>query len=188
MAQSNLDVVVRARAEGLGAIDQLNDKIGGFRSSIRGATFLLRTFGVSLSAVFSGAIIRGFIRSQNELANSVARTRFVLQTLGRDTGGLVERFSQFGMEMQRAGIASTNLAREVGARGFRALRDFGKATEFARVALLGHKLELFDGDTKNWKLYDDDSTTLLFEWNVTDKNDSSIVQESNVDSKRTKGS
>lgn len=54
--------------------------------------------------------------------------------------------------------------------------------------ILTNKLELFDGDTKNWKLYDDDSTTLLFEWNVTDKNDSLIVQESNVDSKRTKGS
>ncbi len=61
-----------------------------------------------------------------------------------------------------------------------------------RVALirkiLTNKLELFDGDTENWKLYDDDSTTLLFEWNVTDKNDNPIVQESNVDSKRTKGS
>lgn len=61
-----------------------------------------------------------------------------------------------------------------------------------RVALirkiLTNKLELFDGDTENWKLYDDDSTTLLFEWNVTDKSDNPIVQESNVDSKRTKGS
>jgi len=53
--------------------------------------------------------------------------------------------------------------------------------------ILTNRLELFDGDTDNWVLYDDDSSTVLFKWDVTDKTDTDILQESNDDAKRTKG-
>ena len=54
--------------------------------------------------------------------------------------------------------------------------------------ILTNRLELVDGDTDNWTLYDDDSTTPLFKWDVTDKTDTDVIQESNNDAKRTKGS
>jgi len=49
-----------------------------------------------------------------------------------------------------------------------------------------NRLELADGDTGNWILYDDDDTALLT-FNVTDKNGDLIVQSANIPSKRSKG-
>ena len=50
-----------------------------------------------------------------------------------------------------------------------------------------NRLELLDGDTGNWQLYDDDDTTILLTFNVTDKNGDLIVQPANIPSKRSKG-
>jgi hypothetical protein len=50
-----------------------------------------------------------------------------------------------------------------------------------------NKLELADGDTGNWQLMDDDDSTVLLTFNVTDKNGDLIVQPVNVPSRRSKG-
>jgi hypothetical protein len=52
-----------------------------------------------------------------------------------------------------------------------------------------NKLELADGDTGNWVLYDDppNETVPLLTFNVTDKNGDLIVQPANIPSKRSKG-
>jgi len=50
-----------------------------------------------------------------------------------------------------------------------------------------NRLELLDGDTGNWQLYDDDDATILLTFNITDKNGDLIVQSSNIPSKRSKG-
>ncbi len=48
-----------------------------------------------------------------------------------------------------------------------------------------NRLELFDGDTDNWILYDDDAVTPLLTFDVTDKNGDLIVQCSSAPSKRS---
>lgn len=48
-----------------------------------------------------------------------------------------------------------------------------------------NRLELFDGDTDNWILYDDDETTPLLTFSVSDKNDDIIVQCPSTPSKRS---
>lgn len=53
--------------------------------------------------------------------------------------------------------------------------------------ILVNKLELEDGDTQNWVLYDDDSTTVLLRWNVTDKFNDIILQRAFDVSRRTRG-
>jgi len=50
-----------------------------------------------------------------------------------------------------------------------------------------NKLELSDGDTDNWILYDDDNITPLLTFSVTDKDGNLIVQSPNVPSGRSKG-
>jgi len=50
-----------------------------------------------------------------------------------------------------------------------------------------NKLELADGSSNNWILYDDDNTTALLTFSVTDKDGSAIVQPANAPSKRSKG-
>ena len=50
-----------------------------------------------------------------------------------------------------------------------------------------NKLELADGDTGNWTLYEDDGTTPLLTFDVTDKDGNLIVQQTHVPSKRSKG-
>jgi hypothetical protein len=50
-----------------------------------------------------------------------------------------------------------------------------------------NKLELADGDTGNWILYDDDSVTPLLTFDVRDKNGDLIVQPANIPSRRSKG-
>lgn len=61
----------------------------------------------------------------------------------------------------------------------------------ARVRLLEkiarNRLELMDGTTDNWILYDDDSVTPLLTFSVTDKNGAAIVQQNAVPSRRTRG-
>jgi hypothetical protein len=47
-----------------------------------------------------------------------------------------------------------------------------------------NRLELFDGDTDNWILYDDDRTTPLLIFSVSDKDDSIIIQQPHAPSKR----
>ncbi len=49
-----------------------------------------------------------------------------------------------------------------------------------------NRLELADGYSNNWILYDDDNSTPLLTFSVTDKNGSSIVQQANIPSKRSK--
>ena len=48
-----------------------------------------------------------------------------------------------------------------------------------------NRLELFDGDTDNWILYDDDETTPLLTFSVSDKNGDLIVQCPSTPSKRS---
>jgi len=48
-----------------------------------------------------------------------------------------------------------------------------------------NRLELFDGDTDNWILYDDDGTTPLLTFSVSDKNGDIIVQCPNTPSRRS---
>jgi len=48
-----------------------------------------------------------------------------------------------------------------------------------------NRLELFDGNTNNWILYDDDAVTPLLTFSVSDKNDDIIVQCPNSPSKRS---
>ncbi len=50
-----------------------------------------------------------------------------------------------------------------------------------------NRLDLTDGDTNNLVIYDDDNTTPLLEWDVTDMLDESILQQRYNTSKRTKG-
>ena len=56
--------------------------------------------------------------------------------------------------------------------------------------ILNNRLELADGGvtpTDNWKLYDDDDTTVLLEYNVTDKTGTDILQPADSPARRTRG-
>jgi hypothetical protein len=53
--------------------------------------------------------------------------------------------------------------------------------------ILTNKLELSDGDTANWVLYDNDDTSVLATWDVTDNTDGPIVERPNDNSRRTRG-
>lgn len=53
--------------------------------------------------------------------------------------------------------------------------------------ILRNRLELADGSTSNWVLYDDDSVTPLLTWSVTDKDGDGIAQQKLVPSQRTRG-
>jgi len=52
--------------------------------------------------------------------------------------------------------------------------------------ILTNKLELQDGDTDNWILYDDDSSTELLKWDVRDKEGKNIIERPNTNSRRSK--
>ena len=52
--------------------------------------------------------------------------------------------------------------------------------------ILTNKLELQDGDTDNWILYDDDGSSELLKWDVRDKEGKSIVERPNTNSRRSK--
>ncbi len=52
--------------------------------------------------------------------------------------------------------------------------------------ILANRLELADGDSENWVLYDDDSVTPLLTWDVTGKTDDSIEQDAGTESRRSK--
>lgn len=64
-------------------------------------------------------------------------------------------------------------------------------TTATRVALIEkimrNRLELADGNTGNWILYDDDSVTPLLTFNVRDKNGGGIMQQALVPSRRSRG-
>jgi len=49
-----------------------------------------------------------------------------------------------------------------------------------------NRLELDDGDTDNWVLYDDDNVTPLLTFSVTDKSGTLILQQSHTPSRRSK--
>jgi len=53
--------------------------------------------------------------------------------------------------------------------------------------LLQNKLELADGDTGNWILYDDNDSTPLLTFSVTDKGGLAITQPEGAPSRRTRG-
>ena len=53
--------------------------------------------------------------------------------------------------------------------------------------MLINRLELADGTTGNWVLYDDDDNSVLLTFDVTDKNDAVIVQPSRAPSRRSRG-
>ena len=53
--------------------------------------------------------------------------------------------------------------------------------------ILANKLELADGDTANWVLYDDDDASVLATWDVTDKTDGPIEEQPYSNSNRTRG-
>ena len=50
-----------------------------------------------------------------------------------------------------------------------------------------NKLQLSDGDTGNWILYNDNSTDVLLEFDITDKNGNAIIQPVSSPSRRSKG-
>ncbi len=50
-----------------------------------------------------------------------------------------------------------------------------------------NRLELTDGTTNNWVLYDDDDVTPLVTWSVADKNGATIIQPGTAPSRRTRG-
>jgi hypothetical protein len=54
--------------------------------------------------------------------------------------------------------------------------------------ILTNRLELADGDTDNWVLYDDDNSTPLLTWDVTDKTDGAVAQDEGTESRRSKAS
>lgn len=51
-----------------------------------------------------------------------------------------------------------------------------------------NRLELVDGSSGNWKLYDDNSIDVLLTFNITDKDGNTIVQPVGAPSRRSKGS
>jgi hypothetical protein len=61
----------------------------------------------------------------------------------------------------------------------------------ARLALIEkiqrNRLELEEGSANNWVLYDDDSTTPLLTWSVTDKDGNGILMDVSVPARRTRG-
>lgn len=68
----------------------------------------------------------------------------------------------------------------------------GSAGEYlARTALLEkimrNRLELAEGDTDNWVLYDDDSVTPLLTWSVRDKAGAAVRLNAFVAARRTRG-
>lgn len=50
-----------------------------------------------------------------------------------------------------------------------------------------NRLELTDGSSNNWVLYDSDDVTPLLVFSVTDKNGNAIVQPTSAPSRRTRG-
>lgn len=55
------------------------------------------------------------------------------------------------------------------------------------LQILRNRLELADGSTDNWVLYDDDDTTPLLRWSVRDKAGNAILQPLSAPSRRTRG-
>lgn len=53
--------------------------------------------------------------------------------------------------------------------------------------IMTNKMDLNDGGTDNWILYDDDNASELLKWDVTDKTDDDIHQIDHEVSGRTKG-
>ena len=50
-----------------------------------------------------------------------------------------------------------------------------------------NRLELVDGSTNNWVLYDDDDSTPLLVFDVTDRDGNAIAQPANVPARRSRG-
>jgi len=168
-ARQELDIVIRTRAEGLEVLselktrlqdvrrevgkktstflDGLDAKIQGLGTSLRGLSKAMRFFGLTAIAVLGGAALRGFINQQEELSRSLGRTRFFLSGFagGMEQGIIVA--NRFADSAQKAGLANSNLAREIGAKSLVAIKDQTKALRVARAALLGHKLGIFDANS-----------------------------------------
>jgi hypothetical protein len=53
--------------------------------------------------------------------------------------------------------------------------------------LLNNRLELTDGTTNNWVLYDDDDVSVLLRYNVTDKSGNAIFVQVAAPARRTRG-
>lgn len=53
--------------------------------------------------------------------------------------------------------------------------------------ILVNRLELAEGSTGNWLLYDDDDSTVLLTWDVTDKDGAGITLDTGVPARRTRG-
>jgi len=53
--------------------------------------------------------------------------------------------------------------------------------------ILTNRLELVDGSTNNWILYDDNDTDVLTTWDVTDQNNDVIIEPDHGSSRRSKG-
>jgi len=53
--------------------------------------------------------------------------------------------------------------------------------------ILNNRLELSDGDTNNWVLYDDDDTSVYLRYDVRDKTGSPIASAPGVPARRTRG-
>jgi hypothetical protein len=59
-------------------------------------------------------------------------------------------------------------------------------TDLIRKILM-NKMNLSDGSSNNWVLYDDDGSTPLLTFSITDKNGSAITNEVGVPARRGKG-
>jgi hypothetical protein len=66
---------------------------------------------------------------------------------------------------------------------FRQIPDMSTTATLIRK-LLKNRLELAEGSTNNWVLYDDDNVSPLIRWNVSDKSGSSITIGAGVPAKR----
>lgn len=84
--------------------------------------------------------------------------------------------------------AGLTLARLTAARAANLDLVSGMDVRLALVEkILRNRLELTDGDTANWVLYDDDSVTPLLTWDVSDKDGDVIQMNKFVPARRTRG-
>lgn len=83
------------------------------------------------------------------------------------------------------GTAAESLSRLTAARA--AIIDVMGPNTDLTLKILRNRLELADGATGNWVLFDDDSVTPLLTFSVSDKDGNPILQPVSAPSRRTRG-
>lgn len=138
-------IKIKSEAD-LTGINQFNQSVKNMNRTLSGANFVLRTFGVTFAAALVGKAITSAIQSQVELSKSMARVRFSLNQVGGDMQKNISVVRGFGTEMQKAGLASRNLASEIGAKSLKAFRDQNKAFAVSRSLLIGQRIGILDAN------------------------------------------